>query len=129
MTTTFSISDSWLLENDIYIDESIFHNSRNYTPEFITDQVLSLSLKRRTEPPFWIFFFLTLIDMYSYNIYTWHPSTSFALHLHTQHTKGMFKFYYTYTPKVYKNFTRTTQIKFTFLFLTPKFKIGSHCLG
>ncbi|XP_058211563.1 protein FAR-RED IMPAIRED RESPONSE 1-like [Rhododendron vialii] len=35
----FSISDSWSFENDVRSEESISHNSRDYTPEFTTDQI------------------------------------------------------------------------------------------
>ncbi|XP_058180055.1 uncharacterized protein LOC131298592 [Rhododendron vialii] len=34
----FSISDSWSFENDVRSEESISHNSRDYTLEFTTDQ-------------------------------------------------------------------------------------------
>lgn len=34
-----SISNSWSVENDVRSEESISHNSRDYTPEFTTDQV------------------------------------------------------------------------------------------
>ncbi|XP_058189455.1 uncharacterized protein LOC131307055 [Rhododendron vialii] len=35
----FSISDSWSFENDIRSEESVSHNSRDYTLEFTTDQI------------------------------------------------------------------------------------------
>ncbi|XP_058211760.1 uncharacterized protein LOC131323942 [Rhododendron vialii] len=35
----FSISDSWSFENDVRSEESISHNSRDYTLEFTTDQI------------------------------------------------------------------------------------------
>ncbi|XP_058192009.1 protein FAR1-RELATED SEQUENCE 5-like [Rhododendron vialii] len=35
----FSISDSWSFENDVRSEESVSHNSRDYTLEFTTDQI------------------------------------------------------------------------------------------
>ncbi|KAI8536014.1 hypothetical protein RHMOL_Rhmol10G0222100 [Rhododendron molle] len=34
----FSISNSWSFENDVRSGENISHNSRDYTPEFTTNQ-------------------------------------------------------------------------------------------
>ncbi|XP_058192078.1 uncharacterized protein LOC131309466 [Rhododendron vialii] len=35
----FSISDCWSFENDVRSEESVSHNSRDYTPEFTTNQI------------------------------------------------------------------------------------------
>ncbi|KAI8568817.1 hypothetical protein RHMOL_Rhmol02G0229700 [Rhododendron molle] len=35
----FSFSDNWSVENDVRSGESISHNSRDYEPEFTTDQI------------------------------------------------------------------------------------------